>query len=175
MTIRAIVFDAYGTLYDVQSVVGITESAYPGFGSFITPVWRMKQLEYTWLRSMMGRYEDFWAVTKESLAFTLELLGLEANAALFDQIAEAYNTLAPYPDAQAALQSLAGYRLAILSNGSPDMLRKLVDNSGLGQSFETILSVDGKKIYKPDPGAYRLVEEHLGIAPGEGLFVSSHG
>jgi 2-haloacid dehalogenase len=175
MTVKAIVFDAYGTLYDVQSVVGITDAAFPGFGEFITPVWRMKQLEYTWLRSMMGRYEDFWTVTKDSLAFTLGLLGIEPDAHLFERIAEAYNNLAPYPDAKAALQSLSHYRLAILSNGSPTMLQTLVRNSGFAEMFEAIISVDEKKIFKPDPRAYELVEERLGLTPGEILFVSSNG
>ncbi|MEJ1976144.1 MAG: haloacid dehalogenase type II [Acetobacteraceae bacterium] len=175
MTIKAIVFDAYGTLYDVQSVVRVTDAAFPGHGDFITQVWRMKQLEYTWLRSMMGRYEDFWTITKDALAYTIGLLGLEADAGLFDRIAETYNTLDPYPDAKPALQSLSGYRLAILSNGSPDMLRALVHNTGLDHLLEATISVDAKKAFKPDPRAYALVEERLGLRPEQVLFVSSNG
>jgi 2-haloacid dehalogenase len=175
MTIKAIVFDAYGTLYDVQSVVGVTDAAFPGHGDFITQVWRMKQLEYTWLRSMMGRYEDFWTITKDALAYTLGLLGLEADAGLFEQIAEKYNNLDPYPDAKAALQSLSHYRLAILSNGSPDMLAALVHNSGFGPLLEATISIDERRVFKPDPRAYELVEERLGLRREDILFVSSNG
>jgi 2-haloacid dehalogenase len=173
--IEAIVFDAYGTLYDVQSVAAITEEAFPGHGDFITQVWRLKQLEYTWLRALMDRYEDFWTVTKEALSFTLAALGLEADAALFARIAEAYNTLAPYPDAAPALRALVDYRLAILSNGSPDMLHALVRNSGLDALLEHVISVDARKTYKPAPRAYTLVEARIGRPPGSVLFVSSNG
>jgi 2-haloacid dehalogenase len=175
MTIKAIVFDAYGTLYDVQSVAGVTDAAFPGHGELITQVWRLKQLEYTWLRSMMGRYEDFWTITKDALSFTLAALGLEADAALFERIAETYNTLAPYADAEPALRSLSRYHLAILSNGSPDMLRALVRNSGMDDLIRTIVSVDAAKVFKPDPEAYALVERTIGLPPEEVLFVSSNG
>ena len=120
MTIKAIVFDAYGTLYDVQSVERVIEVAFPGQGAVITQIWRLKQLEYSWLRTMMGQYQDFWQVTQEeSLAFTLAVMGLSADAALFDQIAAEYNRLDLYPDAEAALAALSGYQLAIFSNGQP--------------------------------------------------------
>jgi 2-haloacid dehalogenase len=175
MTIEAIVFDAYGTLYDVQSVEGVIDAAFPGHGEFITPIWRMKQLEYTWLRSMMGQYADFWQITQDSLAFALAALGLAAEPVLFAQIADAYNNLTPYPEAKAALESLSGYRLAILSNGSPDMLRALVCKSGLDRWISATISVDAKRVFKPDPRAYELVEETLGVAPGRVLFVSSNG
>src|ERR1700722_20343064 len=102
--IKTVVFDAYGTLYDVQSVANVTDAAFPGFGDYITQIWRMKQLEYSWLRSVMGRYEDFWTVTQESLDYTLQTLGLRPTPALFDQVADAYNRLQPYPEAEAALQ-----------------------------------------------------------------------
>ena len=174
-TIRAIVFDAYGTLFDVQSVAGVTEAAFPGHGDFITQLWRIKQLEYSWLRSLMGDYEDFWAVTQESLAFTLGSLGLAADAALLGRIGQAYNTLAPYPDAAAALDALAGRRLAILSNGSADMLAALMRHSGLDGRFEAVISVDAARVYKPDPRCYALVPARLGVAPQETLFVSSNG
>ncbi len=173
--IKAVVFDAYGTLYDVQSVAACTEEAFPGRGEYITQVWRMKQLEYTWLRSLMGRYEDFWAITRESLGYTLATLGLEVDEALFERIAQAYNTLAPYPDARGALEGLAGRRLAILSNGSPDMLDALVRHSGFDRYLEATISVDPKRVFKPDPRAYELVQESLGVAPDEVAFVSSNG
>jgi 2-haloacid dehalogenase len=175
LTVKAIVFDAYGTLYDVQSVAGVTDAAFPGHGEYITQVWRLKQLEYTWLRALMGRYEDFRAVTRDSLGYTLGTIGLHADAALFDRIVEAYNTLAPYPEAAEALGDLSEYRLAILSNGSQDMLDALVRNSGLDRYLQAVISVDAKKTYKPDPRAYELIQERLGVAPEEVVFVSSNG
>jgi 2-haloacid dehalogenase len=175
MTIKAIVFDAYGTLYDVQSVAGVTDAAFPGHGDTITQIWRLKQLEYTWLRSMMGQYEDFWTITKDSLAYTLDTLGLKAEAALLDQIAETYNNLAPYPDSKAALEGLSAYRLAIFSNGSPAMLRALVDNTGLASLIPTVISVDAAQVFKPDPRSYALVEQQLRVPRSAVLFVSSNG
>lgn len=175
MPIEAIVFDAYGTLYDVQSVAGATEAAFPGHGDYITQVWRLKQLEYAWLRSLMGRYVDFRAVTRESLAYTLGTIGLTAGAALLDRIVDAYDHLLPYPEAAEALGALGGFRLAILSNGSPDMLDALVRNSGLSRYLEAVISVDAKKAYKPDPRVYELVRERLGVEPREVAFVSSNG
>lgn len=176
MTIRAVVFDAYGTLYDMQSVAGVIEAAFPGHGDYITQVWRLKQLEYSWLRSLMDRYEDFLAVTRDSLNYTLGTLGLAADAALFGRIVEAYNTVSPYPDAAAALEALKpNHRLAILSNGSPAMLDALVRNSGLDRYLDAVISVDARKAYKPDRRAYEPVEHRLGCRPEEVAFVSSNG
>jgi 2-haloacid dehalogenase len=175
MPIQALVFDAYGTLYDVHSVARATEAAFPGHGDTITQIWRLKQLEYTWLRGLMARYEDFRAVTRDSLAYTLAALGLTADTAVTGRIVEAYHTLDPYPEAAAALEALAGYRLAILSNGSPDMLEALVRHSGLARHFEAVISVDAARTYKPDPRAYALVQVRLGLPPEQVLFVSSNG
>src|SRR3954470_10484008 len=110
--IKAFVFDAYGTLYDVQSVAEVTEAAFPGQGEYITQVWRLKQLEYSWLRSMMGRHEGFWTVTRESLPYTLKTVGLDPDQRFIGEIGEAYNRLRPYPDAEEALAALGDYRLA---------------------------------------------------------------
>src|ERR1700761_57116 len=116
MTIKALVFDAYGTLYDIQSVAAVTEETFPGYGDIITQVWRIKQLEYTWLRSLMRRYEDFSVVTRDSLAYTLRALGLmKYDTAAFDRIMDKYLNLDLYPDASTALASLKGKKLAILS------------------------------------------------------------
>lgn len=173
--IKAFIFDAYGTLYDVQSVSDIIEKSFPGYGDYITQVWRMKQLEYSWLRSMMGKYENFRVVTQEALDYTLRTLELRAEAGLFDEISDSYNKLSPYPDAESALRKLSDYRLAILSNGSPDMLSALVTHSSLGHLLEETISVDSKRAYKPDRRAYELVEEELGIKPNEVAFVTSNG
>lgn len=174
MKAKAIVFDAYGTLYDVQSVADVIDQAFPGNGEIITQVWRMKQLEYTWLRSLMGRYADFWEVTKESLDYTLRHLDLEPAPAIFDRIVDKYYRLDPYADAQATLAALDGYRVAILSNGSQAMLDELVRNSSLGLYLDAVLSIDTKRIFKPSPHAYELIEEKLGAKPAEVLFVSSN-
>jgi 2-haloacid dehalogenase len=168
------VFDAYGTLYDVHSVASATEEAFPGHGGEITQVWRLKQLEYTWLRSLMGRYEDFWTVTRESLAYTLKALGLEATPATFEAILQRYLHLRPYPEAKEALDGLRkqGHRLAILSNGSQSMLDELVRNTGLDNALDAVLSVDAKKIFKPSPQSYSLVQEKLGVTADQVVFVS---
>jgi 2-haloacid dehalogenase len=172
MTIKAVVFDAYGTLYDIQSVAAVTEQAFPGYGEIVTQIWRIKQLEYTWLRSLMRRYEDFSVVTRESLAYTLRCLALPHDADVFERIMEKYLHLDLYPDAAATLAAMQGRKLAILSNGSPAMLDALVRNSGL--VLDATISVDAQKIFKPSPDAYALIESRLGVAPADVLFVSSN-
>ncbi|KIZ39252.1 MULTISPECIES: haloacid dehalogenase type II [Rhodopseudomonas] len=174
MTIKAAVFDAYGTLYDIQSVASIIDEAFPGYGEIITQIWRMKQLEYTWLRTLMRRYEDFSVITRESLAYTLKLLGLQYDAGVFERIMEKYVYLELYPDAKPALIALKGRKLAILSNGSTDMLNALVRNTGMDQILDATISIDSKKVFKPSPDAYTLIESNLGISPAEVLFVSSN-
>jgi 2-haloacid dehalogenase len=174
VSIKAVVFDAYGTLYDVQSVADVTEEAFPGYGEIITQVWRIKQLEYSWLRSLMGRYQDFAVVTRESLAYTLRCLGLDYERATFERIIEKYLHLDLYADALDALAALRSFKLAILSNGSPEMLNALVKNTGLDRLLDATISVDAKKTFKPHPLAYSLIEEQLGTAPREVLFVSSN-
>jgi 2-haloacid dehalogenase len=174
MIIKAVVFDAYGTLYDIQSVAAVTEEAFPGYGEIITQIWRVKQLEYTWLRSLMRSYRDFSVITRESLAYTLRVLGLEYDGSTFERIIEKYLHLDLYPDAAAALAALRGRKLAILSNGSTAMLGALVRNSGLDRVLDATISVDSQKIFKPAPEAYRLIERVLGVPPAEVLFISSN-
>jgi 2-haloacid dehalogenase len=174
VTIKAVVFDAYGTLYDIQSVAAVTEETFPGYGNIITQVWRIKQLEYTWLRSLMRRYEDFSVVTRESLAYTLRALGLKHDAAAFDRIMDKYLHLDLYPDASTALAARKGKKLAILSNGSSDMLNALVKNTALERVLDATISVDRRRVFKPAPEAYSLIEEVLGIPPDDILFVSSN-
>ena len=174
MTIKAVVFDAYGTLYDIQSVAAITEEAFPGYGEIITQIWRIKQLEYTWLRSLMRRYQDFSVITRDSLAYTLRCLGLKQDTDAFEHIIDKYLHLDLYPDAMAALAAMRDRKLAILSNGSPAMLNALVANSGLDRVLDATISIDTQKIFKPAPDAYRLIESTLRVPPGEVLFVSSN-
>jgi 2-haloacid dehalogenase len=172
--IKAVVFDAYGTLYDIQSVAAVTEEAFPGYGDIITQIWRIKQLEYTWLRSLMRRYQDFSAITRESLAYTLRVLGLEHESAVFEQVMEKYLHLDLYPDAMPALGAMRNRKLAILSNGSSGMLDTLVRNSGLDRVLDATISVDSMQIFKPAPEAYSLIEARLRVPPAEVLFISSN-
>jgi 2-haloacid dehalogenase len=173
-SITTMVFDAYGTLYDVYSVEREAEAIFPGKGAAISTTWRQKQMEYMWLRSLMGRYQDFRAVTEASLRFTCESQGLAPNAAQVQRLMDVYLRLAPHPEAEAALKALSGYRCAILSNGTPGMLEALVGNTGLGWAFESIISVDSIRIYKPDPRVYELAVRGLGVQPSEVGFVSSN-
>ena len=174
MTIKAVVFDAYGTLYDIQSVAAITDTAFPGYGEIITQVWRLKQLEYTWHRSLMRRYEDFSVITRDSLVYTLRTMGLKYDTEVFERIMDKYVHLDLYSDARQTLSDLKDYKLAILSNGSTEMLTTLVRNTGLDKILHATISIDSKRIFKPSPEAYSLVEARLGIAPAEVLFVSSN-
>jgi 2-haloacid dehalogenase len=174
VTIKAVVFDAYGTLYDVQSVASVTEEAFPGYGGIITQIWRIKQLEYTWLRSLMRRYQDFSFVTRESLSYALRCLGLEYDAATFESIMDKYLNLDLYPDALSSLAAMKDRKLAILSNGSPGMLNALVRNSGLDRVLDATISVDANKVFKPSPEAYTLIESTLNLPPADVLFISSN-
>ena len=175
MPIRAFVFDAYGTLYDVQSVLDRVEAACPGRGALITQVWRLKQLEYAWLRTCMDAFADFGAVTRDSLAYALHVAGVEPTAALTAELADAYLHLTPAPEAREALEALEGGTRAILSNGSVAMLDALVRNSGLSALLEHVVSVDAARAFKPSPKVYALVERAIGVPPGETMFVSSNG
>src|ERR1700734_3692095 len=165
MTLKAVVFYAYGTLYDIQSVAAVTERSFPGYGDIITQIWRIKQLEYTWLRSLMRRYEDFSVITRDSLAYTLGILGLKHQHGAFERIMDKYLHLDLYPDAAATLAALRGRKLAILSNGSADMLNGLVKNSVLDGVLDATISIDSKRIFKPSPDTYSLIEARLGVLP----------
>ncbi|MDB5360694.1 MAG: haloacid dehalogenase [Rhodospirillales bacterium] len=175
MTIRALVFDAYGTLYDVQSVRSLATELCGGKGELVTQLWRLKQLEYTWLRGLMRSYEDFWPVTRASLEYSLQAVGVPSEPAICEPLMQKYLNLDLYPEATAALDALGGYKLAILSNGSPMMLDKLVHASGVADRFADVISVDRAKSFKPDPACYALVEQALGIPKEDVLFVSSNG
>jgi 2-haloacid dehalogenase len=173
--IRALVFDAYGTLYDTQSVLAKAEQLCPGKGELVAQLWRLKQLEYTWLRALLQEYADFWEVTRAALDFALKAAGVEPSDAIRAPLMDNYQHLDPYPEAREAVAALAGHRLAILSNGSPGMLEALVRNSGLDRWIEAVISVDTARTFKPDPSCYALVGQRLGVAKEEVLFVSSNG
>ena len=158
MAAEAFVFDAYGTLYDVHSVAARCESYWPGKGASVSQLWRAKQLEYTWQRSLMRRYEPFSSVTRAALSYACAALRLELEGAQVDALMEEYTRLALYPEARAALSRLRGKK-AILSNGSPDMLLPLVENSAL--PFDAVMSVDEVKVFKPAPEVYELAVRRL--------------
>ena len=155
---EAFVFDAYGTLYDVHSVATRCESCWPGKGAQLSQLWRAKQLEYTWQRSLMQRYAPFSTVTREALAYSCEALKLELSVAQMEALMSEYTRLALYPDVGATLQKIAGKK-AILSNGSPDILLPLVQNSGL--KLDAVISVDELKVFKPAPQVYELAVKKL--------------
>ncbi len=171
---KAFVFDAYGTLFDVHSVVVRAGNNIPGDLNALSTLWRQKQLEYTWVRSLMEHYEDFWDVTEAALRSAVTQLKIEASDAQLDSLMQAYLVPSAFPDARPALDALKGAPLAILSNGSPKMLASAVRHNGLGHYFAQIISVERAKAYKPSPRVYALGAEILQIPASEILFVSSN-
>jgi len=175
--VRAIAFDAFGTLFDVYSVSTLAEQCFPGQGDALADLWRRKQIEYALLRTLGNRYESFWEVTCDALDFAAAQLRLpmtkEARVRLLDQ----YAHLSPFPENIAALNSLRdkGLPLAILSNGTAEMLAACVENTGMAGLFERLLSVDTVKQYKPHPDAYQLGPDAFGCSAKEIVFVSSNG
>ncbi|HYN14167.1 MAG TPA: haloacid dehalogenase type II [Terriglobales bacterium] len=172
--IQALAFDAYGTLFDVHSVISTCNQVFPDEGPALSKLWRAKQLEYTWLRSLMGRYEDFWQVTESALVFACRNLNLACPPATRAKLMDAYLHLDPYPEVRQALQSLAKHKLAILSNGSPRMLAAVVESAGLKGVFADVISVDEVKIFKPSPRVYELGPRHLKVAQDAIGFISSN-
>ncbi|MDR5878034.1 haloacid dehalogenase type II [Caballeronia sp. LZ032] len=175
--IKAIAFDLYGTLFDVHSVVDQCDEAYPGRGREISIIWRQKQLEYTWLRSLMDRYVTFEQATEDALRYATRHLKLDLNDRIRTALCNAYLKLQPFPEVPHALSQCRqrGLKLAILSNGSPHSIASVVDSAGLRDCFDHLLSVDPVRIYKPHDRAYDLAETAFGVARGSILFVSSNG
>jgi 2-haloacid dehalogenase len=172
--VKALVFDAYGTLFDVHSVIKLCDELWPGKGTALSQLWRTKQLEYTWQRSLMQRYEDFTHVTEAALRYGCKALGLALDAAARSRLMQAYLRLDPYPEVPEVLERLAGRKRAILSNGSPAMLEPVVANAGLTKRLEAVISVDPLRIFKPDPRVYALAVDRLGVPTGSIGFVSSN-
>jgi 2-haloacid dehalogenase len=174
LPIKAIVFDAYGTLFDVHSVIALCNEIFPERGQAVSQLWRAKQLEYTWLLSLMGRYEDFWAVTERALRFACKSLRLPLDPAQQARLMEAYLHLDPYSEVQESLAALSAYPLAILSNGSPRMLQAVVVSAKLDGVFAHIISVDEIGVYKPSPQVYQLAADKLAVESGSIAFISSN-
>jgi 2-haloacid dehalogenase len=172
--IKALAFDAYGTLFDVHSVISAVNEKFPGQGPAVSAGWRTRQLEYTWLRSLMGRYEDFWHVTESALVATCNAMKLPLDAAARTQLMESYLHLDTFPEVKRALKALSHLPLSILSNGSPKMLHAVVESAGLEGIFTHIISVDEVKIFKPAPVVYELAVKKTGVEKGHIGFVSSN-
>jgi 2-haloacid dehalogenase len=177
--IDALVFDAYGTLFDVHSVTALADRLLPGSGSTLSQLWRTKQLEYTWLQSLMATpacpREDFAGVTGNALDYAIAALRLTLGAEDRRRLVDAYLTLAPFPDVRSALAALAPRPRWILSNGTLAMLEAVVDHAGLAAELDGMLSVDAAGIYKPSPRVYQLALDRLRLAPARIGFVSSNG
>lgn len=174
--IRACVFDAYGTLFDVSSAAEQSQDVLGEKWRPLADMWRNKQLQYTWLRSLNGQHADFWEVTGNALDFALESFQLE-DPQLRERLMGLYLRLHAYPEVDAALTALkaSGIHTAILSNGSSAMLASAVNNAGIGHLLDAVLSVDDVKVFKPHPSVYQLAVDRFGVRPDEICFVSSNG
>jgi len=174
--IQVCVFDMFGTLFDVHSVVQACRDAFGEEGEAFSEDWRREQLEYSWKRSLMQRWVPFWQVTGDALDATLAVYGREDDRALRDRLVGAYREVSPYADSGPALEALneAGVRCAILTNGSRDMVTSALVAAGFQHHFEHVLSVDGIRVFKPDPRVYAMARDALELEPDQILMVSSH-
>ncbi len=176
-TPQAVLFDAYGTLFDVYSVGLLAEQLFPGFGERLSVLWRDKQIEYSRLASMSQRYRPFWDITRSGLRFAALRLGLVLDAAREDRLMNQYRQLSAFPENHAVLTELKrrGVRAGILSNGDPDMLAAAVASAGFGELLDPVLSVHETCKFKTDPSTYALGPAALGLTAAQILFVSSNG
>lgn len=184
MPIKAVVFDAYGTLFDVYSIQVLAEELYPKHGADIAVKWRDKQIEYTRLitqsdphnSSGSKYYQSFWDLTKLSLEYTLDRLKLDRSSDQVNKLMEQYAHLTPFPENFAVLQKIKGMGLtsAILSNGSPEMLASAVKSAGMEDVLDHIISVDRIRLFKTSPESYGLVQQTISVRKEEVLFVSSN-
>lgn len=174
--IDAAVFDAYGTIFDVMSVLGPARAKLGAKAEQLGETWRRKQLEYTWLRSQMGLYADFWHVTGESLDFAMAAQGIE-DGLMRASLMQAYLSIGAYKDSGDVLARLkkAGKKTAILSNGNMSMLVAAANHAQISQHLDAVLSIDEVRVYKPHPSVYKLVTDKLGVPAARVLFVSGNG
>jgi 2-haloacid dehalogenase len=174
---RAVLFDAYGTLFDVYSVGLLAEQLFPGRGEALATLWRDKQIDYTRLLSMAGRYQPFWALTRAGLRFAAQRLKLDLDAAAEDRLMNQYRHLSAFPENREVLAELQrrGVPAGILSNGDPDMLAVATKSAGFDGLLQHVISVHGVQRFKTDPAAYALGPQTLGLPARDILFVSSNG
>jgi len=174
---RAVLFDAYGTLFDVYSVGLLAEQLFPGHGERLAVIWRDKQIDYTRLLTMSGRYQPFWDVTRAGLRFACARLGLALDAAAEERLMNQYRHLSAFPENRAVLAELQrrGVPAGILSNGDPAMLQVAVKSAGIADLLQHLISVDAVQRFKTDPAAYALGPQVMGLPARDILFVSSNG
>lgn len=174
--IEACVFDAYGTLFDVSSVARGAQDELGASWQALSDLWRMKQLQYTWLRGLSGQHADFWQVTGDALDFAMASIGI-ADSGLRNRLMDLYLRISAYPEVKETLCRLkaSGVKLAILSNGTPAMLSSAVDNANLGGLFDAVLSVEEVGVFKPHSSVYQLAVDRLAVAPKQICFISSNG
>lgn len=174
LRVKGIAFDMYGTVVDVGAVAEACREVAPDPASFVAQ-WRAKQIEYTFLRSLMGKYQDFWRVTEQALEFAIGRFGLQVNPEQRTRLMEAWLAPHPYPEVAAALGRLQKrHALAILSNGSPKMLQTGLERTGLRSYFRWVISVDAARLYKPSPRVYQLAPKIMKVKKAEILFVSAN-
>lgn len=171
---RAILFDAYGTIFDVHSVIANAAAGLSGDLSGLSQLWRRTQIELTWRYALMDRYEDFAALTDRALRQALAELRIPATEAQIEKLTESYLAPTVFPDARAAIDQLRLLTLGILSNGAPAMLEAAIHGAGLNSCFAHVISVDSVRTYKPSPRVYALGPSTLGLTAQEILFVSSN-
>jgi 2-haloacid dehalogenase len=175
-SIKALAFDAYGTLFDVFSVTALCEELFPEKGDALAHLWRVKQLQYSLLRSLMGLHKDFWQLTEDGLVYASKSLGLDLTPERRQRLMEAYLSLTAFPDVKPGLEALKnhGLRLGIISNGEPKMLEAVARSAGIFDLLDGIFTAEEAQIFKPSPRVYRLGPERLRVSPGELGFVSSN-
>lgn len=174
--IEVCVFDAYGTLFDVKSAARTAQDALGEKWQPLAELWRVKQLQYAWVRGLEGHHADFWQVTGDALDYAMSTLRID-DPTLHVRLMNLYLALTAYPEVGRVLKHLkaTGMKLAILSNGTPAMLSAAVTNAGIADCFETVLSVEEVKVYKPHPSVYKLACDRLNVLAGRVCFVSSNG
>lgn len=174
--VKALAFDAYGTLFDVFSVTALCEQLFPGKGSALAQLWRVKQLQYSLMRSLMGRHRDFWGLTEDGLVFAAMNLKLDLTPEKRKQLMESYLSLAAFPDVKPGLEALRkqGTKLAILSNGEPRMLEAAAKSAGIHDLLDKIISVEEVKIFKVSPRVYNLGPERMNVSNAELGFISAN-
>ncbi len=174
MKTKAVLFDAYGTLFDVNSAAEKCKEKIGSNWELFANYWRTTQLEYTWLRSLMKRHKNFWDITEDSLDKSMKLFNINKN--MKNELLSLYKILSPYPEVRGVLEDLKkkNFKLAILSNGTPDLLNELVENNKLNNLFDDLFSIEEVKIYKPDPSVYELPVKKYKIKSGEITFLSAN-
>jgi 2-haloacid dehalogenase len=174
MKTKAVVFDAYGTLFDVNSAAEKCKDKIGAKWETFANFWRTTQLEYTWLRSLMKRHKNFWDITEDSLDKSMKVFNIDKN--MKNELLSLYKILSPYPEVRGVLEDLKkkNFKLAILSNGTPDLLNELVENNKLNNLFDDLFSIEDVKIYKPDPSVYELPIKKYRIKSSEITFLSAN-